>query len=80
MSAQAGRLGHAIDSDQLATELHQSATGLSVVHLSPTQAGALLVRLAELEAMEQRAQEAYDSDIWINGKDAARYILTGEDV
>ena len=38
-----------------------------------------LADLDQLRAIEQRAREARDSDIWINGTDAAQWILTGEE-
>lgn len=39
----------------------------------------LLDEVERLRLIEQRAQEAHDSDIWINGTDAARWILTGDE-
>lgn len=68
-------------SDQFAEALRQSAADLTVVRISPADASALLVRLAHLEAIEQRAlgvrdEGRYDepgpAQAW---QDAAAFIL-----
>lgn len=45
---------------EFAETLRQSAADLTVVRISPADASALLVRMAHLEAMEQRARDVRD--------------------
>ena len=77
MSAtQPGRLSFTVEQEE---KLRHAAINRGVANLGPEQAAALLTRLAALEAITQRAHEAMESDIWISGTDAARWILTGEE-